>query len=314
MTNDTHVALHKLAELDGGGARLAVEGAVIAAATDDAVILWRDHQRASTAEAPAAIDRLRFHGGELLSAPYVLEVPGASSASTTSSWTALPDLGPALLHDLPGPPSGQLLVRRADWSADGGELLIYVEHRAPRGIGASAAGPPARLLWLDRARKVLAVPWTGRTFSINAVVLGARFAAAGGKQLLVWDRHTRAQVATLDVHTVLIRDLAFSADERLLGSVANDHKVALVDTATWKPTATWDAHDGDATGIAFHPTLPLVATTGQDGQVRVWSLDGTRRAEAALGRPGNAVAFSPDGKQLLAATDEHVVIFSLIAE
>jgi hypothetical protein len=311
MTNDTHVVLHKVAELDGGGARLAVEGAMIAAAADDTVILWRDHQRASTAEARTAIDRLRFHGGELLAAPYVLAVPGPSIAS----WAELPDLGPALLHDLPGPPSGQLLVRRADWSADGQELLVYVEHRAPRGIGASAAGgPPARLLWLDRARNVLAVPWTGRTFSINAVVLGARFAAAGGKQLLVWDRHTRAQVATLDVHTVLIRDLAFSAGERLLGSVANDHKVALVDTATWKPTATWDAHDGDATGIAFHPTLPLVATTGQDGQLRVWSLDGTRRAEAALGRPGNAVAFSPDGKQLLAATDGHVVIFSLTAE
>jgi len=169
MTNDTHVALHKLAELDGGGARLAVEGAVIATATDDAVILWRDHVRAGTAEAPAAIDRLRFHGGELLTAPYVLQVPGASSASTTTTssvalWTALPDLGPALLHDLPGPPSGQLLVRRADWSADGQELLVYVEHRAPRGIGASsAAGPQARLLWLDRARKVLAVPWTGRS-------------------------------------------------------------------------------------------------------------------------------------------------------
>ena len=312
MTNDTHVVLHKLAELDGGGARLAVEGAAIAAGGDDTVILWRDHQRASTAQAPGAIDRLRFRGGELLAAPYVLEVPGPASSASPAE---LPDLGPALLHDLPGPPSGQLLVRRADWSADGQELLVYVEHRAPRGIGASAAaGPQARLLWLDRARKVLAVPWTGRTFSINAVALGARFAAAGGKQLMVWDRHTRAQLATLDVHTVLIRDLAFSADERLLGSVANDHKVALVDTASWKPTATWDAHDGDATGIAFHPTLPLVATTGQDGQLRVWSLDGTRRAEAALGRPGNAVAFSPDGKQLLAATDEHVVIFSLAAE
>jgi WD40 repeat protein len=311
MTNDTHVALHKLAELDGGGARLAVDGARIAAATDDGIILWRDHQRTGTAEAPAAIDRLRFHGGELLAAPYVLTVPAASPAG----WATLADLGPAVLHDLPGPPAGQLLVRRADWSADGQEVLVYVEHRAPRGIGASAAsGPQARLLWLDRARKVLAVPWTGRTFSIDAVALGARFAAAGGKQLLVWDRRSHAQLATLDVHTVLIRDLAFSSDDRLLGSVANDHKVALVDTATWKPIATWDAHDGDATGIAFHPTLPLVATTGQDGQVRVWSLDGKRRAEAALGRPGNAVAFSPDGKQLVVATDEHVAIFSLTAE
>jgi len=309
MTTETKVTLDKVAELDGGGARLAVRGALVAAATDDAVTLWRDHQRVAAPEPPAAIDRLRFRDdGELLAAPYALELPAAS-------WAALPDLQPALLHGLAGPSRGELSVRCSDWSADGSELLVYVEHRAARGIGTSdGAGPQARLLWMDRARQVVAVPWTGRNFALTSVALGARFAVAGGKQLLVWDRHTRAQVATLDAHSLIVRDLAFTSDERLLASVGNDHKLVLTDTISWKTTASWDAHDGDARGVAFHPSLPLVATTGQDQQLRVWSLTGKRLAEVKLAGIGNAVAFSADGKQLLAATDAHVTIFNLKSE
>jgi hypothetical protein len=310
MTTETKVTLDKVAELDGGGARLAVQGALIAAGTDDGVMLWRDHRREAALDAPATIDRLRFRndGKELLAAPHALEIPGAT-------WAALGDLQPALLHGLEGPSRGELRVRRADWSADGQELLVYVEHRPARGLGTGggSGSPQARLLWMDRGRQVLAVPWTGRSFALNSVVLGNRWAAAAGKELLVWDRRTRAQVATMAAHTLVIRDLAFSADEHLLASVGNDHKVVIVDTTTWKATASWDAHDGDAVGVAFHPTLPLIATTGQDGRVRVWTLAGKRVAEANLGRAGNAVAFSSDGKQLLVATDEHVVIFAVKA-
>ena len=308
MTTETKVTLDKLAELDGGGARLAVQGALIAAATDEDITVWRDLKRAAAASSPAAIDRVRFTGDgkQLLAAPYVFDLAGAA-------WAALGDLQPALLHGLDGPPSGELKVRRADWSADGKELVVYVEHRPARGVasGDSSGGPPARLLWMDHARKVIAVPWTGRSFALTSVLFGAHWLAAAGKQLMVWDRHSHAQVATLDVHSLVIRDLAFSPDDRVLASVSNDHKVVLVDTATWKTSASWDAHGGDAVGVAFHPSRPVLATTGQDGQVRLWTLDGKRLGEAKLPGAGNAVAFSSDGARLVVATDDKVVVFAL---
>jgi WD40 repeat protein len=85
----------------------------------------------------------------------------------------------------------------------------------------------------------------------------------------------------------------------------------IVDTASWQPTASWVAHDGDAMGIAFDPAKPLVATTGKDRKLRVWTLDGKQVAEATLAAPGNAVAFSDDGKQLFAATDASVAVFAV---
>jgi hypothetical protein len=302
------VTLDKLAELDGGGARLAVQGALIAAATDEDITVWRDLKRAASASSPAAIDRVRFTGDGklLLAAPYAFDLAGAA-------WASLGDLQPALLHGLDGPSKGELKVRRADWSAYGNELVIYVEHRAARGVasGNSSSGPQARLLWMDHARKVIAVPWTGRSFALTSVLVGTHWMAAAGKQLMIWDRHSHAQVATLDAHSLVIRDLAFSPDDRVLASVSNDHKVVLVDTATWKTLASWDAHDGDAVGVAFHPSRPVIATTGQDGQVRLWTFDGKRLAEAKLPRAGNAVAFSSDGARLMVATDDKVVVFAL---
>jgi len=128
---------------------------------------------------------------------------------------------------------------------------------------------------------------------------------------MVWDRRGHAQVATLDVHALVVRDLAFSPDDHLLASVSNDHKLVLVDTSTWKTTASWDAHEGDAVGVAFHPSRPLIATTGQDAVVRLWTLDGKRVAEAVLPRPGNAVAFSADGARLAVATDDKVAVFAI---
>ena len=41
--------------------------------------------------------------------------------------------------------------------------------------------------------------------SVRAIRFGANCAAAGGKQLMVWDHKTHAQVATFDVHSLVIR-------------------------------------------------------------------------------------------------------------
>lgn len=302
------ITLDKVAELDGGGQRLAVSGAAIAVATGTEVTLWRDLHREFEIAAPGAIDRLRFRdgGSELLAAPYVLDL-------AAKNWAVLPDLRPALASGLEGRSSGQLLVRRADWSLDGIDLLAYVERVPPRGVGrgGDTTAPQARLLWMNRARDVTAVPWTGARFELDSVVIGQRSAVTAGDALIVWDRASHAQVATLRPHSLVVRDLAFSSQDRWLASVSNDHQVVIIDTRTWQPVASWQAHDGDATAVAFHPTLAVLATAGQDRLLRLWSIDGARLAEAPLGGTGNAIAFDPGGQRVLVATDERIVVFAV---
>jgi WD40 repeat protein len=64
-------------------------------------------------------------------------------------------------------------------------------------------------------------------------------------------------------------------------------------------------------GSRFIRRAPCSPPPAQDGQVRIWTLDGKRLAEATLPRAGNAVAFSSDGQRLAVATDDRVVVFAV---
>jgi WD40 repeat protein len=51
--------------------------------------------------------------------------------------------------------------------------------------------------------------------------------------------------------------------------------------------ATLAGHDGGSNRVAWSPSQPLLASGGQDGQVKLWDpVSGTQRAAAALGRSG----------------------------
>jgi len=93
---EAKVTLEKPTELDGGGQRLAVTGALVAVGTDEDVRVWRDREEIAALDAPGGIDRLRFGGDgkELLAAPYALDL-GARA------WAQLPDLEPALTPRVP---------------------------------------------------------------------------------------------------------------------------------------------------------------------------------------------------------------------
>src|SRR5215813_14217900 len=87
MTPETKVTLDKLAELDGGGARLAEHAGLLAVATDENVTVWRDLTQVAKASSPATIDRVRFaeDGKQLLAAPYAFDLASAA-------WLPLGDL------------------------------------------------------------------------------------------------------------------------------------------------------------------------------------------------------------------------------
>lgn len=73
-----------------------------------------------------------------------------------------------------------------------------------------------------------------------------------------------------------VSSLSFSADGRLLASKSTDGTVRLWDTETWQVVGMIDEPSSGSTdaGLAFHPTLPLLATLGEkDTVVRIWGVD-----------------------------------------
>ncbi len=101
--------------------------------------------------------------------------------------------------------------------------------------------------------------------------------ASGGEDntIRLWDPLTGYAVHVLEGHTAPVICVAFSANGALLASKANDG-IRLWRTDTWETVSTFSesATDYWPPGLAFHPTLPRLATLGkEDTIIRIWDLD-----------------------------------------
>ena len=91
----------------------------------------------------------------------------------------------------------------------------------------------------------------------------------------IWNSGTRNQ-HILEGHTGALTGVSFSHDSRLLASKSRDGKVGLWRADTWESVATIPApaSNGMFTGVAFHPSAPLLATLNeQDRVICIWEVD-----------------------------------------
>lgn len=83
-------------------------------------------------------------------------------------------------------------------------------------------------------------------------------------------------VERLDGHRGAVTCVDFSYDNRLLASKSWDGTVRLWRCDTWEPVGVLvePASNGSVTGLAFHPSQPVLATLGEnDTVIRIWDLD-----------------------------------------
>ncbi len=154
---------------------------------------------------------------------------------------------------------------------------------------------------------------------------GPVLASAGADQkIILWDMPNGKALHTLSVKGV-VRALAASPDGKVLAGGGDDAVIQLWDIATAKPGAKLEGHTDWVLCLAFSADGKQLASGGYDGTVRLWDvaagkklLDIPAKAPAPPNTPPGppnvvqAVAFSPDGKQLaVGGGDAQVHHFSL---
>ncbi len=130
---------------------------------------------------------------------------------------------------------------------------------------------------------------------------GTLLALTDGDKALLVSAATGATVHTLRGHQAFVRDIRFSPDGSLVGSVSNDGELIVWDTATGKPLERWDT--SDPWGVGFSPDGDLVYGGGSDSMLRTWdpSVEDTYLQQTTKVGDADEFAhadFSPDGQQV----------------
>jgi WD40 repeat protein len=124
-----------------------------------------------------------------------------------------------------------------------------------------------------------------------------------------------SQILLDDVST----GIDWSACGRWLAAATTSGVVHLMDSDIGAQHPQWIAHEGGVLALCWHPSLPLLASSGQDGYVRLWQMMGDQSCVllAAISLTEDPVnnwiehlGWRPDGAQLAAACGKRICLLA----
>jgi WD40 repeat protein/serine/threonine protein kinase len=180
---------------------------------------------------------------------------------------------------------------------------------SPDGRTLAAGGEGGIIKKWDVATGKEGRPLPGHTGAVRCVAFSrdGQWLASGGEDRTVLLHHLAEGRSRMFQAMKPVNEVAFSADGRTLAAACDGPEAAvhLWDLETGKET-TWKGHTGHLHGLAFSPGASLLATSGEDGTVRLWDRSGGTPHVWTIG-PGpfggavRAVAFTPEGRYLATA-------------
>jgi WD40 repeat protein len=131
-------------------------------------------------------------------------------------------------------------------------------------------------------------------------------AATDDNRLWIWEVITGNVLLSTDAFTGPVLDVGFSPDGSRFAAITSDH-LWLGDAQESAVQETLPSPAGSLTHLGFNPNNLMLATAGD--WLRLWNTSATILHRELVGHTArvNVIAFSPDGRYLVTAGDDHTV-------
>jgi WD40 repeat protein len=181
-------------------------------------------------------------------------------------------------------------------TANGPEITQEVEAPIPTPTATPDIDPSKISFSGAGAHELANIDGGGPVFSTAFAPDNSLLAMAGYGQITLWNLKTLTREHSLEGHTDLVWDLAWTPDGGILASASQDGTVILWETETYKQVALLET--GPASSLDFSPDgSQLVIGTGA-GEVQLWDVADVELMDtlvSSTSSPVNSVDWSPNG-------------------
>lgn len=129
---------------------------------------------------------------------------------------------------------------------------------------------------------------------------------------VLYNLKTGEKLRSFDGHTLSVKTVAFSTDEKLVLTTGGADRIAILwEVATGNKIRTFKGHNGKINVLVFSPGDKFVLTAGEDKIAILWDRDTGEDLLILKGHKKKitSAAFSPDGRFILTGSDDYTVIF-----
>jgi WD40 repeat protein len=150
-----------------------------------------------------------------------------------------------------------------------------------------------------------------RVFALALSADGKTLATGGAMSMIeLWDLRTAKSLHNFGEPVGRPFSVLYTPDGKHIITSREDGTIRIYDAATLAETRKLEGHWGHATRLALSRDGKVLASSGHDGKIRVWEL-GSGQPLRELGDRESSydakLAFSPDGRTLLAARGQAVL-------